>query len=232
MDEILALIHELEGEQAKLERLIDESVRDGEYLMAHYHNGALLLVNRNLQTFRNLNDKNYDTKKMIARMVSGLESQLRQEYPVSIKDHFTREIERLKLELDELEKQKEISAQRSLILVDYLDLVVSHKLRGIRIVLKKSSNFALDVKSSRSGIKIVIKNVKSLRKDYLIHEDNIQHFYGLGFKLDKGDSILTMTLNRSKEQILAELQMVVSKIVFEIFYYKEFEGETFIEIDK
>lgn len=232
MDEILTLICELESEQADLKRLIDEAVRDGEYLMAHYHSKAIGLVNRKLQTLRNLNDKNYDSKKMITMMIKRSELQLGQEHPEKIKDHFKREIEKLKLELEELEKQEKVSARKSVILTENLDLVISRKLSGIRIVLKKSSNFALYVRRNRSGVKIIIKNIKSLRRAYLIHDENIQHFYGLGFKFNKGESTLTMALHRRKEQLLAELQMVISKIVFEIFYFKEFEGDTFIEIDE
>ena len=198
--------------------------------MAHYHSEAIGFINRKLQTLRNLEDKNYDSKKMIMRMIKQSELQLGQEYPERIKDHFKREIKRLKLELEELEKQKKISARESVILIENLDLVISRKLKGIRIVLKKSSNFALDVRSTRLGVKILIKNIRSLRKDYLIHDENIQHFFGLGFKFNEGESTLTMVLrHRSKGQLLAELQMVISKIVFEIFYFKEFEGDTCIE---
>ena len=231
MDEILTLIRELEREQADLKRLIDESVRDGEYLVAHYHSEAIGIVNRKLQTLRNLDDKNYDSKKMITMMIKRSELQLGQEYPERIKDYLKKEIEKLKLELGELEKCEKVRARESWILIENLDLLISRKLKGIRIVLKKSSNFALDLRRTRIGIKISIKNIKSLRRDYLIHDENLQHFFGLGFKFNEGESTLTMILiNRNKVQLLADLQMVLSKIVFEIFYFKEFEGETFIEI--
>ncbi len=231
MDKILTLIHELEREQACLKRLIEESIRDGEYLMAHYHSEGIGFVNRKLQTFRNLDDKNYDSKKMITRMINQSELQLGQEYPEKIKDHFKREIVRLKLELEELEKQEKISSHESVILTENLDLVISRKLKGIRILLKKSLNFVLDVRRTRFGVKILIKNIKSLQRDYLIHDENIHHFFGLGFKFNKRNSTLVMTLtNRNKGHLLTELKIVISKIVFETFYFKEFEGDTFIEI--
>lgn len=76
-----------------------------------------------------------------------------------------------------------------------------------------------------------IPNIKSLRKDFIIHEENIQHFFGLGFTNDSTETKLRLLLaKRDKEYLLTELRTIISKIVFEIFYFKEFEGDTFIEI--
>jgi hypothetical protein len=232
LNDLLTLLHELEKEQTNLKRLIDQSIRDGEYLMAHYHSEAIGLVNRKLQTLRNLDDKNYDSKKMISQLIRQSELQLEQEYPDRMKDHFKKEIEKLKLELEELEKREKVSVRKSVILSENLNLVLSRKQRGIRIVLKKSANFSLEVRRNRLGVKILIRNIKSLRKNYLITDENIQHFYALGFKLSKGENTLTLIRNRSKENLLAEIKTIISKIVFEIFYFKEFEGDTCIEIIK
>ncbi|MFN7489053.1 MAG: hypothetical protein ACK5QK_04950, partial [Chryseotalea sp.] len=125
MNDLLTLLHELEKEQTNLKRLIDQSIRDGEYLMAHYHSEAIGLVNRKLQTLRNLDDKNYDSKKMISRLIRQSELQLEQEYPDRMKDHFKKEIEKLKLELEELEKREKVSVRKSVILSENLNLVLS-----------------------------------------------------------------------------------------------------------
>ncbi|MEO7990061.1 MAG: hypothetical protein ABI663_10995 [Chryseolinea sp.] len=231
MNEIQTLIQELEHEQAELKRLIDESVKTGEYLIAHFHSEALGYVNRRLQTLRNLDDKNFDSKKMIKSMIKRAHMQLGVERPEKFKDYIKKEIEKHEWELQELNQQGKVTALESQVLIGHLESLISNKIKGVRIFLIRSSNFILDIKKHRSGIKILVPNMKTLRKNYIMHDENIQHFYGLGFTADENESKLTLLItNRNREQLLKELQRILAKIVFEIFYFKEFAGDTFIEI--
>jgi len=56
------LINALEEEKINLLRLIDSSVKDQDFLFAHFHFEALGQVNSQLQTLRNLEDELYNEK--------------------------------------------------------------------------------------------------------------------------------------------------------------------------
>jgi len=233
LEEIKKLIKEFEKEQTDLRRLIDEAVKNGEYLIAHFHSGAIEYVNRQLQTLRNLDDKWFDSKKFLKAMIERANIQLDSDYPDKLKEYLSREIEKLESELHALEQQDKVSTSESSILMGYLDLLVSRKIKGVKVVLKKSSNFVLDIRNHRSGMRLQIPHLRSLRKDFIIHEENIQKFFGLGFTVDSSDTRLTLFLaKRDKEYLLTDLRIIIVKIVFEIFYFKEFDGDTHIEIQK
>ena len=233
MEEIQTLIKELERERTNLKKLIDEAVKNGEYLIAHFHSEEMGYVNKRLQTVRNLDDKAFDRREFLKSMIKRSEIQLKADYPEELEEYFDEEIQTLKRELHELNQKEKVSASESLILVGHLDSLLSRKIRGVKLVLKRSSNFVLDIRSHRLGIMFQIPNLRSLKRNFIIHEENIQHFFGLGFTTDKSDTKLKLLLtNRDKECLLTELRTIISKLVFEIFYFKEFEGETFIEIYK
>jgi hypothetical protein len=164
-------------------------------------------------------------------MIRSLESQLGKESPEKFKEYLKKEIGKLEREQLELEQQAKTSVSESLILTGYLDSLISKKIKKIRLYLNKSTNFIIDIRGNRSGIKILIPNLKGLRNGLTIHEEKLQHFLGIGFELDKNQNKLSLLLvNQDKEKLLRELKIIISKIVFEIFYFKEFEGETFVEI--
>ncbi len=229
-DNIQILIQELEKERSDLKKLIDEAVKEGEYLIAHFHSEARGKVSRQLQTLKNLADRNHDSKRMIQRMIDHHKACLGMDYPDRFKDHLRQEIAKGEKELAELAHQPKSSAH-STVLTQYLESLISRRIKRVKIVLQKSSNFSLAILRSRSGIKAEIVNIKSLRKTFIMHEENLPHFFALGFVMDASQNKLTLILtSRDKHLLLKELQLIISKIVFEIYYFKEFQGETFIEI--
>jgi hypothetical protein len=54
----------------------------------------------------------------------------------------------------------------------------------------------------------------------------------LGFSFTKNESKLVLELKGDKDEILGNLKITLSKIVFEIFYFKEFTNESYIEINE
>jgi hypothetical protein len=53
----------------------------------------------------------------------------------------------------------------------------------------------------------------------------------LGFAFTEDESKLVLKLQGDKDEVLKELKIVLSKIVFEIFYFREFDNESYIEIN-
>ena len=71
--------------------------------------------------------------------------------------------------------------------------------------------------------------VKKHTKKLILHDDNINSFKNLGFNLTENETKLNLTLTGDKENILNRLKLILSKIIFEIFYFKEFENESYIK---
>lgn len=226
------MIQELEKEQASLKRLIEDSVQNQEFLMAHFHAEALENINRQLQTLRNLEDKNFDNKRSIESSIRICERQLELDHSDTFKRHLQSQILRLKQELDQLNERSKVGAIDSDILTKYLESFVRNKLKGIKVILRRSSSFIFLIKRHRSGVRIMIPNLKALRKNYIINDENIRHFYALGFVIDDRESRLTLILSRDKNDLLTALKKIMVKIVFEIFYFRNFAGDTFIEVQE
>lgn len=231
MEEIQYLIRALEKEQADLGKLIDEAVQEGDYLIAHFHSQAISFVARQLQTLKNLDDKAYDSKRFLKSRINQLTAMLNGDKPDKFNYYLRSEIQKLEGELDSLNQRGKQGSPTSEILTGYLESLVNHEISCVKVVLKKSSNFVLDISRQPAGIILEIPNLKSLENDDILYEESLQHFFGLGFATDGAETKLTLRImNGENKDLLAELQIIICRIVFEIFYFKEFEGETFIEI--
>ncbi|RAV97804.1 hypothetical protein DQQ10_26900 [Pseudochryseolinea flava] len=204
------MIQELEQEKANLKNLIDDAVKNGEYLTAHFHQEGIAIINKKLHTLNNLDDKNFD-KKSLAEIFG---------IPTQDDDTFS------------TSREKETDAlTESSILFEHLGELLSRKIKGINIVLKKSANLALRLSTDGAILKIEVSNVQALRKSMTITNHGLDHFIALGFTIEEGGDKLTFRQkHQDAETSLHEIQTIISKIVFDIFYFKEFRGETFLEI--
>jgi hypothetical protein len=88
----------------------------------------------------------------------------------------------------------------------------------------------LDFGYRKETVKVILPNVKSLINKWTLHEGNIKIFINLGFVLTDNQSKLVLKLTGKKEMIIEKLKIILSKIVFEIFYFKEFQNESYIQI--
>jgi hypothetical protein len=230
-NDVVFLIQRLEEEQASLRHLIDTAVKCGEYLIAHYHSEAMEHVNRQLQTLRNLDDKRFDEKRGIKRLIQGSEKQLQSDLHENIKLYLEKEILKYKQELEKLDSLEKVSVAESNILAHHLDLLINNKIKKVKIVLRRDYDHFIEIKKYKAGVKIVLPHLKTLLKNYSIQDDNLSKFLGLGFKITNQENKLTLILNRHKAEMVDELKRILSIIVFEIYYFREFEGGTFLEID-
>ena len=78
-------------------------------------------------------------------------------------------------------------------------------------------------------MKVTLPHVKKLSKKWILYDDRINSFKNLGFDLAENNTKLILTLTGDKEKILKRVKIILSKIVFEIFYFKEFDNESYIQ---
>lgn len=232
MDNQLELLISLyEEEKVRLQKLIDECLVETEFLMGHYHSKALYHLNGKLQTLHNIDDKLYDEKDFRQRKIDGLQKRIETESSDFMKECYEKNLQRAKEELEKLNQiPKQATFPDNEILFDEtFKRFVDREIKNLRLILKKADNLFLGFSYSKKMLKVTLPYVKQHVKKWILYDDNINSFKKLGFDLTENETKLTLTLTGDKENILNRLKIILSKIVFEIFYFKEFENESYIQ---
>ena len=232
LDDLQTLIKELETEKAGLLRLIDEAIKDQEFLSAHFHSEALGQINRQLQTLKNLDDELYDKKYFLEIGIENVRKRLKEETSDKFKSVLNRHIEEKEKELHRLnqipKRQRAINGKSHL--QDYLEQFVKGKVRGLRIILSKSDNLSIEIRNSKYGTKLTMPNIKKLEAEYLLTEERLLKMGGLGFSLNDRRDKATAILDVDKKVVTEKIMRLISIIIFEVFYFKELGNESAIEI--
>jgi hypothetical protein len=232
LDQLQTLIKELETEKAGLLRLIGEAVKEQEFLSAHFHTEALGQIDRQLQTLKNLDDELYDKKYCLEMGIENSRKRLIEETDDKFKSIMNRFIEEKEKELYELnqtpKRQRDINGKRHL--PDYLEQFIKGKVKGLRISLSKSGNLSIEIRNSKYGNRLIMHNIKKLEAEYLLTEERLLKMKGLGFSLNNKRDKATAILNVDRKVATEKIMRLLSIIVFEVFYFKELDNETIIEI--
>jgi len=232
MDDQLGLLISLyEEEKMRLQKLIEESLADEEFLMAHHYQTAFYQINGRLQTLNNILDRLYDEKRSRKDSIRGFER---------LKDHadsdrwrqfHEEQIRRTKEELEKLNQIpiKPVAHAAVTLLDETLAKLTEGKIKNLRLILSRKKNLLFVFTYSKKILKTTLPNVKQHMKDYILDDDDINSFKGLGFELTNNGNRLILILTGNKEEIITELKLILSKIVFDIFYFRNFDKESFIE---
>jgi hypothetical protein len=231
-DKLKTLIAYYEEEKSRLLKLIDDCLKDDEYQLAHFHQQALYQLNGRLQTLQNIDDIFYDEKSHKQKWITVLEKRLEEATSDDWKEYLNKDLQRHKEELEKLNQssQNKIASENENILDKTILDLLERKIKGFKLILKKADNFLLEFSYRKKALKVVLPNIRSLTNKWTLHEDNINTFINLGFVLIDNQSKLVLQLTGEKEAIIQKLRIILSKIVFEIFYFKEFQNETYIQI--
>ncbi len=230
-NQLKLLISLYEEEKLRLHKLIDESLVESEYLMAHYHTQALYQLNGRLHALKNIDDKLFDEKYLIQRRIEGLQKRMETESSDFMKEYYFKDLQRAK---GELEKLNQIPKQATIpdndnLLDETLKKLVDKKIKNLKLILKKGDNLFLGFSYSKKTLKVTLPYVKQHIKKWVLYDDHINSFRNLGFDLIENETKLTLTLTGDKEDILNRLKVILSKIVFEILYFKKFGNESYIQ---
>jgi len=229
LDDLQALIKELESEKGNLLRLIDEAVKEQEFLHAHFHYKALSKVNGRLQTLRNLEDESYDRKFQIEHGIENLRKIVNAETDDFFGSMTSRQIEEMEEELRRLNQlpKKQINPNGKVHLRESLDQFVKGKIRGLRVTFSRSGDLKIEIRRTKMGVRLTIPNLNKLKDEYSI---KLKRMRGLGFLINKKGSKATAILNESKDKMTNKIMTIISLIVFEVFYFKMLDNEGTIEI--
>jgi hypothetical protein len=228
------LIAYYEEEKIRLLQLIDNYVKEDEYQLAHFHQEALYQLNGRLQTLKNIDDKLYDEKTFKRNTIKRMEERLSSETSEHMRDFLVKELSKKKEELARLDERpvQTNNSDNKIILDEVFFKLLERKIKSFKLVLKKSDNLFLQFNYSNKALKVSLPFVKLHKKKMTLYNSSIRSFNHLGFSFTKNESKLVLELKGDKDEILGNLKITLSKIVFEIFYFKEFTNESYIEINE
>lgn len=235
MDNQLKLLISLyEEERTQLQKWITEYLQEGEYLMAHYHSEALYQLNGRLKTLYNIDDKLFDEKNLKQRIIDNIQRRVETESSDYMKEYYIKEIQLAKEELEKLNliPQKAMYLNNASLLNETLEKLLNKKVKNLKLILNKADNLLLAFNYSKKVLKVTLPYLKQHIKKWILYDENINTLKNLGFGLDKNETKLVLKLTGEKEVILNRLKIILSKIVFEIFYFKDFKNESYLTFTK
>jgi uncharacterized membrane protein len=219
-----------EAEEAQLEKLVESCLFEHEHLMAHHHSRALNRVGGRLTTLYNLRDGLYNSKEIARRGIESVQRLMETELRGSIKEYLSVDLERLKERLAQMEQVDPPATQPvdERLLLGTIGRLMDGKVKNLKLVLKESDNLLLKFTYSGKAMKLTLPYVKSLKKKAIFHSWTLAAFQKLGFVLSADEARLALTIRGDREKIMQALEVVLSKIVFEVFYYREFSKQSYL----
>lgn len=231
-DNFNAVVSYWEEERNKLTRFIENYIREQEYELAHFHQQALIKVNLRIQTLKNFEDKLYDQKLFKLQHIDNLrnlmEKQVNVDAKLFLKNEITKEEHELR-KLNELPRQDHDSINQNLFRETIISLL-KNEIRGFRLILNKTEDFVLTFSYRKNNLTIKLPRVKQHLKRWMLDDERIAALEHTGFRLHPGKGTLALTLTGDQESLLQQVLSILSHLVFEIFYFKMFNNETFLEI--
>lgn len=223
---VLALYQE---EKARLEALIKlclEGLEGPDYLSAHNYQNALNRVNGTIWTLNRFEDKKYDDRQRYQKLLAIYENILLSKDDGSMKKHIPGIIQMIKEKLEELpetEPSGNIQNDSGILEKAILDLV-SKKIKKFKIIFNKSEGVFLEISAKGRDIKLVSSVVKKAD----LYSLQLGLLPKLGFRLTKRNKLVCQ-LKNVNESSLDELRFLLTRIVFDVYYFRHPAKENFIE---
>lgn len=213
-------------EKQNLERLIAECVIEEEFQIATYYSNALQQVKFTIRTFQNLADNEHDRKEWIKEKIAISEKECINSMHTSLYELQTQQINQLKEELVKLEtpqKETKIADDFEHIFYDLIDGLI----KGFRFYLKKEDDMYLLFTKHADTIFISFGSVdESEAGDF----DHLIQLKSLGFYFDENKRCFEYAYNLFTFKNTLFIKTLISRIVFEVFYFKTLDLNTTIEI--
>ena len=224
------LIKLYEDERMRLQGLIKECLEDFEgpdYLLAHNHQKAIYRVNDTIRTLNRLEDSHYDDKQFCLRLIEKFEKDIETTGSEYMKKYF---FEMLQVYKEKLEKLNSIipsakSQSNAGILETALVGLISKKIKKIKIIFNKSEGVSLKLSAKGQVIKIV----SSCIKKNTMHNSELDLLQKLGFELTNKNK-LVFQLENMGDSSLIKLRFLLTRLVFDVSYYRHPANENFIEL--
>lgn len=227
--ELDELIEQYEIEKNNLDLLIQACLLDVDYLGAHYHLLAMQEVNFRLQTLQNLKDPFFDRKQDLETMKSFYQRSI-PDPNARMNDFYQDQINSLEKEILNLNNKKITVRLDSQEFDDAIYNIIEGKINGFRFHLIKEQNLYLDFHlKDKKTLNISFTPVDNLIGKYVLSDSTLHTLKIIGFDLDTESNRLEYVYDINTFRNSIFLKTLISRIVFDAWYYKEFDNPASIE---
>ena len=244
-----------EQEKSQLQLMIKECLDDVEgpyYLTAHYYQQALFKTSRILDRLYKIKDPLYPKKESIQRQISKYETRIKEfknqgtdnDYILKLKvsepikknwlshleNDLSLKLNDLKTKLDQLNKQPTESTlhTENPILTYILRDLIEKRITTFKLILNRSINFYLHFFYKKNQVNIMFPNIKFLLKNHHLWKSQIDHLQKIGF-IQVNSNRLQYSLRISNIEDINKIKLLLTKIIYEVFFEDQFRNEHFIE---
>lgn len=226
-EEINALLSIYEQEKKLIESIIEEDRIDGDYKAIRLNSKNLNRIQHQIALIKSLIDPYTQEKERLKRTIDFLVEKSEFEESNEHRTHMLAQIDR---KLDQLNSYKAGYFNDGQEFDDAIFDLVEQKIEGFIFNLKKENKLAILFKRTDKEILLSVTNIKKLKKQRILDKHTIAVLKSIGFKEEKhADSLIfTYGLDNFKDAIF--IKTIVSRVIFDAFYFQELDKETTIEI--
>jgi hypothetical protein len=229
-NELSILIAYYEEEKNRLLGLLNGYLKESDYIAAHHSSKALHKVNHQLGIFYNLSDKLYHEKENLLWSIDSYEKQIESGLSEFDQTHYLKIIQEEKVKLYKL---NQLSANSNHEEEDFLNKalikLLDRKIKYFNLVLIKSKDIYFKFRLLKKQFVISLDNIKRHMKNYTLYEEQLKSLEYLGFEFSNNRDKLTLFVPYHGLHNTSSVKLILIKMVFEIFHFREFKDESYIE---
>ncbi|SFP93892.1 hypothetical protein [Hymenobacter arizonensis] len=225
------IIRYYEAERGLLTAQLAECIAEDDYGTARRLSKGVTLVNQRLQTLLNLHDGRHDENERVIRLLQMLEESMGSQTSIGSQKFYAEQILAVQKQLVEFERPpvKPSASPKATALNDALRRLLDKQIESFTFVFNQAERFNIVVNRVRRTVMITLPEVKRHAENYLLTKKQIRNIKSLGFRLyDNGDKFI-LFLPYTTILDASSVQHVLLRIAFEIFYFKEFTGQSRIK---
>jgi hypothetical protein len=225
------LIELLKAEQQELESAIENCVVEREFKQAHRHDKALRKVNRQLQTLYNLQDPSYEERQHLVHRMDSYKKFLADPKYSGMTDHFLDKMNEVKRQSSQ--QHKEAEQLDTQIIDECIYQVIERKIKSFKFNLYRKANLYLHFKLINNQLQISFTPFAQLKEDeYMLVKRNKKALKALGFIYAGNKEYLYYLYDLNGLKDALEIKNLLSRIVFEVYYFKSLDHPTTIEVEQ
>jgi hypothetical protein len=227
--ELTELIEYLESEKNNLEKQKNDCLRESDYEGAHYFSPALQEINRQLNVLYNLDDPDYDEKSRLERYKSTFDIPLEGfecEHLKGIYAPRKKELEDQIQGLNNRIKKQTLDGQE---FDDAVYELIEKRITGFRLHLKRKENCYLDFMLNENNSILISSNPLGDSEDDYLMTQLKEKMPELGFAFNDRKNCMEYSYELRTFKNSFDIKVLVSRIVFDVFYYKELDNPAVIE---
>ncbi|HEX8330077.1 MAG TPA: hypothetical protein VF629_21250 [Hymenobacter sp.] len=225
------LIAYYEAERNVLTTQLAECMAEDDYASARRFSKGIRLVNQQLQTLLNLQDGRHDERERAVRLIQMFEKMKGAQAAGISAQLYAEHISAAQKRLAELGSRPVMppTASKPTVLQAVLLKLLNKHIDSFTFVFSTTNRLSCVVKLVRRTSMITLLEVQRLREECLLEKKQIRSLKTLGFKLyDNGDKLIVFLPYTTAADVSA-LQYLLVKMAFEVFYFKEFTGQSCIK---